>query len=192
MIGKRGLSSWLFSKLVMFSFLVIVFGIMTQMVILLNERAYIDSSSILCLQMKEAAQGVINSRVIEIENVIPFPETLPEKSESAHHYYLVIKKNPSLSNSISFAITKDDSTSILNRMTFSASKLLYLPNNIRTNVDYHPLIADSSNYTYLLIRKNESKLNFYACQKFYYDISAQKNKFKNCVKPGGTIIHDMY
>ena len=184
---RKGLSSWLFSKLVMFSFLVIVFGIMTQMIILLNERSYSDSTSILCLQLKEATQGIINSRVIEIENIIPIPEALPEKSESAHHYYVIIKRNSGSSPSISFAITKGTAST----RSFSASRIIYLPNTLSTNVDYKKLEVNSGNYSYIVIKKNESGLNFYGCEKFYYNINSGRNEFKTCIKPGGTIIHDL-
>lgn len=60
---KKGLSVWLFSKLVMFSFLVAIFAIMAQMMFILNDRAYIDSATLLVLQAKESAGAVFNSNL---------------------------------------------------------------------------------------------------------------------------------
>jgi len=185
---KKGLSTWLFSKLVMFSFLVIIFGIMAQMMVILNDRAYADAATLLSLQVKEAAEGIFNSDTVEIQKIIPLPQALPQKGVRSNNYYLVIKENSNPSRSISFSITRGT----YSKRVFVSSSLIYIKPGISTNLGTGSNFnINSQKYHYLLIRKEGGQINFYGCRKFYYDISASAYAFKNCTQPGGISIDSL-
>ena len=184
---KKGLSVWLFSKLVMFSFLVAIFAIMAQMMFILNDRAYIDSATLLVLQAKESAGAVFNSNTVEIEKAVPLPKALPEKTENSKNYYFVIKKNTPIgsgSSSISFAVTKGT----YSKKIFSASAILYYSNAIDTNLGTsNELILSSLEYHYLLIKKQTDKVEFYGCQGLKLDSVNNNYYYKKCINSTGII-----
>lgn len=158
---NKGLSAWLFSKMVMLAFLIIIFTIMNGFLIILTERAYADSAAVLTLQLKEAASGVANSNVIEIQKVIPIPKVLPsDKSTNSRQYYIVIKKQGSGNNqAISFAVSKD----LISDDVFVSASLIYTDEG--TNLGTSVLKASSDVYRYIVIQKKLNNINFYACKK---------------------------
>ena len=158
---NKGLSAWLFSKMVMLAFLLIVFGIMGGFLTILNERAFNDSASIFCLQAKEYTSGVANSNIISMQRILPIPKVLPsETSQQKRMYYLVVNYY-SNSKSISFAITHD----MYHKNVYVASSLLYLPDNIDVNMDGRDFKIGSDEYRYLVIQKEQNKLSIYACKE---------------------------
>lgn len=156
---RKGLSAWLFSKMVMLAFLLIVFSIMGGFLTILNERAFNDSASIFCLQAREFVSGVVNSNVIGMQKVLPIPKVLPySESPNKRMYYLVISYNSSNPPFISFAVTHD----LLHKNVFVSSALLYLPSVVSlSTTDFY---IDSGVYRYLIIQKEGGDLSLFACR----------------------------
>lgn len=172
---RKGLSTWLFSKLVMFSFLVLMFGIMTQMIILINERDYNDSAELISFQIKEVAEGVINSNTVSIRRIIPLPEAIPQKSENSKAYYVIINESSS-PRAIHFGITKGTNS----KKILSASTLVYIPPDIKTNLGSNQLEISSQNYSYLVTIRKSNNISFYACKTFELDPSSGTKVFYKC------------
>ncbi|MEM0372791.1 MAG: hypothetical protein QXO69_03080 [archaeon] len=79
----KGLSTWLFSKVVMLVFLVSTFAIMTGVLAIVKERSFADSAEALAFQIKDAFQGVISTSALSSQKVVPIPERLPDDVKSA-------------------------------------------------------------------------------------------------------------
>ncbi len=168
---NKGLSAWLFSKMVMLSFLLIVFSIMGGFLTILNERAFNDSASILCLQAREYLSGVVNSNVISVEKIMPIPKVLPsETNQKRRMYYLVISYSSS-DNSVSFAVTHD----LYHDQTYVSSSLLYLPSNSGIQWGSGDLRISSDKYRYLVIQKKQGETTIYACK------GINPTTLKNCI-----------
>ena len=124
---------------------------------ILTERAYADSASVLTLQLKEATSGVANSNALEIQKVVPLPKVLPtEKSTNSRQYHAVIKEQ---TGSVSFAISND----LVSDTSFVSASLLYTDKDI--DLPSGGLSASSEVYRYIVIQKKGNKVSFYACKK---------------------------
>ncbi|MBS3060068.1 MAG: hypothetical protein J4432_01015 [DPANN group archaeon] len=76
---KRGISVWLFSKIVMLVFLFTMFATMTFFMNLLNERIANDSAQSLILQIQDSIQSVVSIDALSHTVVVPIPDKLPEE-----------------------------------------------------------------------------------------------------------------
>ena len=181
---KKGLSVWLFSKMVMLAFLILIFALMSGFLTILTERAYSDSALVLTFQIKEAVLSVSSSNTVSIQRVVPLPKFLPDdKMSNKRAYYLVIKKASSGGNNVVFAITKG----IFYANTFVASSSLFLTSGVSTNLAGSSAFKINSNdFHFFVVQKKNNKISFYACNKTYshYDSSGSTTYgFQQCISP---------
>lgn len=79
----KGISVWLFSKMVMLIFLLMVFATVLGFLKIVSEKVGSDSAESLAIQVKDSIRSVTAGDLISATRIIPLPTTLPEKSEIA-------------------------------------------------------------------------------------------------------------
>lgn len=77
----KGISIWLFSKVVMLIFLLTVFGTVIGFLGIVNEKVAADSAESLASQVKDSVKTVVGSGLLSASIFVPLPKALPEKSE---------------------------------------------------------------------------------------------------------------
>ncbi len=75
---KKGISTWLFSKIVMLIFLVITFSIVLSFSAMIKEKMYADSASVLAMRVRDGVQSVVLTDALQAKTVIALPEYLPD------------------------------------------------------------------------------------------------------------------
>jgi hypothetical protein len=83
---QKGISVWIFSKIVMLIFLFLTLSAVLSYMHLISERVNADSAEALTMQMKNAVQSVMIQETLSSQLVVPLPETLPEKGYGAEKY----------------------------------------------------------------------------------------------------------
>ena len=163
---KKGLSVWLFSKIVMLIFLMVIFGIVVGFNNVLGERSRAEAAESLCIQVKDSIQASLTSISMTSRQVVPLPTSLPETSASStdnNQYTLVISSTPVSSDSlISVAIafgvynqTGEDSYSGVQYYSAASSFV---------SADTVPeIVANSVDHRYLVIEKTENYIEICAC-----------------------------
>jgi hypothetical protein len=74
----KGMSMWIFSRVVMLIFLFMTFAAVISFMRVVNERSTADAGKIMTMQISDALQGVLGSRVLSSQVIIPLPTVLPE------------------------------------------------------------------------------------------------------------------
>lgn len=78
----KGISVWIFSKMVMLVFLILTFSTVLGFLKLTNERISVDSAEGVAMQIKDAMQSTLYANTLTSEAAVPIPKTLPEISET--------------------------------------------------------------------------------------------------------------
>lgn len=78
----KGISVWIFSKMVMLVFLILTFSTVLGFLRLTNERISMDSAQAVAMQIKDAMQSTLYANTLTSEAAVPISKTLPEVSES--------------------------------------------------------------------------------------------------------------
>ena len=78
----KGISVWMFSKIVMLVFLVSTFSVVIGFLRLTNERVSADAAEALAMQIKDAIQTTLHTNTISSQAVVPVPKTIPESGGS--------------------------------------------------------------------------------------------------------------
>ncbi|MBI1973996.1 hypothetical protein HYS54_04235 [Candidatus Micrarchaeota archaeon] len=140
----RGLSVWLFSKVVMVIFLLTVFTTVIGFMKLLNDRVSSDAAESLVIEAQQTASSVITNDAVEMRVIMPVPASLPqpgwgtlkfEGGEATRPFSMKVFKftTPSGDTAISFAVafgTYTDETDV----RYNAASALTLPAGITLKV----------------------------------------------------------
>lgn len=166
----KGLSTWLFSKVAMFVFLVSVFTIVIGMISIINERALSDSASVFTMNVRDTIQGVILTSSVSSLRTLAIPEILPENSKKANAQdYLIKLKFDDSENYIYSAMSWDvvfDGNELKEPEGYSASSLLYYPENIEFfGFDNDELMFESKGYRYIVVSRQADTVCIKACNK---------------------------
>ncbi len=81
----RGLSVWIFSKMVMLIFLIVTFATVTGFLRLSNERVMADSAEALAMQVKDTMHATLYTTTVSSRSFITLPKTLPESSQNTQN-----------------------------------------------------------------------------------------------------------
>lgn len=147
----KGISTWLFSKIVMLIFLVLVFSSVLAIMNIISERAFADSAEVIAINIKDAMQGVITTGALSGQRVVPLPQRIPEdiQETKARLYTVVIEKN---SDIISIAVAwgsfsrKDDIKS------YVSASMLFVSPSLSINLA-SPLVLNSSDFRFFVANK---------------------------------------
>ena len=74
----KGISIWLFSKIVMLVFLIATFSTVLGFMKLSKDRVSADSAEALAMQIKDAILTTLHTNTLSSKAVVPIPRTLPE------------------------------------------------------------------------------------------------------------------
>lgn len=101
----KGISVWIFSKLVMFTFLLLTFAAVAGFLSILSERSYADSAEVMAVRIKDSFVGVASTGSLEARRIIPIPKRLPEdvRNVAPRTYFIKIWEDAG-ANSVSIAI----------------------------------------------------------------------------------------
>ena len=167
----KGISVWMFSKIVMLVFLVVTFSTVLGFMRLTNERVMADSAEALAMQIKDAMQTALYTHTVSSQAIVPIPKTLPELSDASDKsktkpYTVVIKKIPAAEGDVIYvAIGWGSSpTSFV-----AASSFLTKDTGLCADQDisdYHEM-RFPSDIKYLIVKKDTDSgtnvLKLYAC-----------------------------
>jgi hypothetical protein len=78
----KGLSVWIFSKMVMLIFLIVTFATVTGFLRLSNDRVMADSAEALAMQVKDTMHATLYTTTVSSRSFITLPKTLPESSQN--------------------------------------------------------------------------------------------------------------
>jgi hypothetical protein len=162
----RGISVWIFSKIVMLIFLFLVFGTVISFVRMTNERVAADAADSLTMQLRSGVQTALNSPALSAKIIVPLPKTLPESGvETAMmKKYTVAVSQSQQGNAklLSIAIAWDiHATLPANTVYVAASSM-----SISSGVTVKPsgqLVADSDSRHYFVITKASSSSGTSLC-----------------------------
>ena len=170
----RGLSTWLFSKVVMFVFLTSVFAIMAGVLALVNERSYNGSAEAFNIQLSDGLEGILFSSSTYSQKVVPIPQSLPEDSSrlAGRSYFIELGRTTSGSppaGSIYTAISWDVNS---RNPRYASSTSVYYPSGIGfmgpLSISGGSIRVNSSEYRYMVFIKSSSpdtKVCIKACKK---------------------------
>lgn len=147
----RGISVWLFSKIVMLIFLFLIFSTVLSLMNMLSERAYADAAEVITMNAKDAIQGVMTTGALSGQRVVPLPKRIPEGIEGGRtrDYTLVLTRQ---GNSISIAIAWGTFIRISDIRGYVTASLLYIePNAVIDMPD--PLVLDSDSFRFFVANK---------------------------------------
>jgi hypothetical protein len=149
----KGISTWLFSKMVMLIFVTLVFGSMLSILNMIKERSYSDSAEVLASNIRDALQGVANTGSLSAQRVVPLPRVIPENTPGVQgREYTVVMDYDDDQSAFSIAIAWNSYTDIKKIKGFTASSLLYTPKiTLREPVD--DLVVDSGSYRFIVVNK---------------------------------------
>jgi hypothetical protein len=93
----RGLSIWMFSKIVMLVFLIATFSIVMGFLRLTNDRVVVDSAEAIAMQIKDTVQTTLYTNTISSTAIVPIPRGIPETEGSvqtakSEAYTVIINK----------------------------------------------------------------------------------------------------
>ncbi len=149
----RGISTWLFSKIVMLIFVTMVFGSLLSIMNIVNERSYSDSATVIATNIRDAVQGVATTGALSAQRVVPLPKTLPEDTPSVRgREYTVVLNYDTAKQSLSTAIAWNSYLDMSQIKGFTASSLLYTP-SITLKKPVVNLVVNSSYYRYFVVNK---------------------------------------
>lgn len=156
---EKGISTWLYSKIVMLIFLVLVFSSTLSIMNIISERAYADSAEIIAVNIRDAMQGVITSGALSAQRVVPLPKSIPEgiQATRAREYTVVIEKGGSGSSiTISIAVAWGSFSSKSQIKSYVSAAFLYVPDGTDFNLDEpgkNPLVLSSSDFRFFVVNK---------------------------------------
>ena len=169
--GEKGLSTFLFSKIVMLAFLVTTFAVVLSYMKLINERVQNDSAAALASQIRDSIETSLHSAALESRAVVALPKTLPEAIQGAREsvetgkfrtYTLLIQKiNTTGNDIISVAVGWGDLTKTSNPV-FAAAASTLLPGGFVTK-PANGLLVSSKNYSFFVLSKTENAICLQAC-----------------------------
>ena len=166
----KGISVWMFSKIVMLVFLVVTFSTVLGFMRLTNERVMADSAEALAMQMKDAMQTALYTHTVSSQAIVPIPKTLPELGDTSDKsktkpYTVVIKKTAATEGDVIYvAIGWGSSPASF----VAASSFLTKDTGICPDMAISPYeMRFPSDRKYLIVKKDTdagtSVLNLYAC-----------------------------
>ena len=168
----KGISVWMFSKIVMLVFLVITFSTVLGFMRLTNERVMADSAEALAMQIKDAMQTALYTHTVSSQAIVPIPKTLPELGDAVPDksktkpYTVFIKKITATEGDVIYVAIGWGS----NPTSFvAASSFLTKDTGICADADIsaYPEMRFPSDRKYLIVKKDTdsgiSVLKLYAC-----------------------------
>jgi len=161
----KGISIWLFSKIVMLVFLIITFSTVLGFMKLSKDRISADSAEALAMQIKDAILTTLHTNTLSSQAVVPIPKTLPESFGNVEEtrlktYTVKVSSTPVTGEQVIYvAIGWGENPSV-----YAAASSFYTSNVDITN----PAASLSffSNYSFFVVEKTtgtKKTLSFKAC-----------------------------
>ncbi|MFW5902268.1 MAG: hypothetical protein ACOCTT_00055 [archaeon] len=160
---KRGIATWLMTKVVMLIFLTMTFAVILSFTGLVQQRAVADSSQHLVLRVKDSIQALLGIRAETGTRFVVMPEEIPEDSDRSIPYTMHIWTESS--DEVYIAIAEDlhspgkdiDSYIAASSFTFEDYEIeLGEDDNGEDN-----LILNSSAYGIVYVRKEGNLFRIY-------------------------------
>lgn len=155
---RKGLSVWLFSKVVMFIFLFLTFASVISFMKIVSDRTAADAAEVLAMQVTEAVQTSLLTPSLSSKMIVPIPRTLPEMASvgsRARFYTLhIFASGGKLSAAIGWGADP--------RSYAAASSVQLGDISFKNSV---PLEAFSDSYPYIVIFKSGQFLCVQGCKE---------------------------
>lgn len=161
----KGMSTWIFSKMVMLIFLTLTFGIIMSFTGLVRQRAKIDSARATTEELKSVAQEIVTTSAESAERLVPIPENIPETDKGNHYTIHVYKTDSGAQNSLVIAIAnglhsnEDEIDSYLTASSMKTAKTI----NIGGDNDEERGVYRSNETYYILFSMDSGNLNVTGC-----------------------------
>jgi hypothetical protein len=167
----KGISVWMFSKIVMLVFLLVTFSTLMSFMKISREKVDADSAQALAMQIKDSMQTAIYTSTVSSQSVVPIPKTLPESGESAttgklKDFTVVVGRSSVGGNVVYIAIGWGASPT-----TYSAASSFIVDSSIIIKPDTG-LVIPSNKYRYFVVKKqNLNELCIQACNSTFFSQS---------------------
>jgi len=172
----RGISVWMFSKIVMLVFLLVTFSTVIGFMRLTSDKVATDSAQALAMQIKDAIETTLYTNTISSQTVVPIPKTLPETGGSSD-----VTKLKSFTVNVDSTLSPDGKIVYVaigwgdNPPTYTAASSFMTSKDVQLK----PSVAGgfkllSSKHRYFIVKKDASngiELCFQACSSSYFDSS---------------------
>ncbi|MEM3412237.1 MAG: hypothetical protein QW735_00865 [archaeon] len=156
----RGISVWLFSKIIMLLFVFLAFALMTSFYVSVKEKEFTDSAYFFTEQLKERIQMIAFADVLESQTQFYLPKTLPEeRQEKGRFYTLTIGKKEDVFYILLSWGTEKSPKKYLVAQGFNISKEYKV-----NKQDSCKITVQSSEYIWLNISKKEKELTIQKCK----------------------------
>jgi hypothetical protein len=160
----KGISVWLFSKMVMLIFLLTVFATVLGFLKIVNEKIGTDSAESLATQIRNTIRIVLEGPIISANMAVGLPKTLPEKSE-------VEKSQETRARSYSMRITGNPATRLIivavSWQTISPTTYVAASSFTASQVTQaFDLTIDSIDHGYFKISKDIAGIKLCGCKDF--------------------------
>lgn len=138
---KKGISTWLMTKVVMLIFLTLTFGIIMSFTGIVQQRALSDSAQHITGRVKTSIQALLGIRAETGSRYVVIPDEIPENSDRSTTYTVNLFKPNSNPQKLSIAIAEGTGFSSSNRPDryISASSF-----NFPSGSDYNFTLGSSS------------------------------------------------
>jgi hypothetical protein len=175
----RGISVWMFSKIVMLVFLLVTFSTVIGFMRLTSDKVSTDSAQALAMQLKDAIETTLYTNTISSQAVVPIPKTLPETGGSTD-----VSKLKSFTVNVDSELTADGKIIYVaigwgdNPSTYTAASSFMASKDVQLK----PTVTGgfkllSSKHRYFIVKKDATsgiELCFQACTSSYFDSSCTK------------------
>lgn len=159
---EKGLSVWIFSKLVMLIFLFLVFATVISFMKILSEKTSADAAEALSTQITDALQTTIASVTLSSDLLIPLPETIPEREAGLIPGETRLKNYNISINSI--YASQYDANIVSVSVGWTPTPTYYTASSsFITPFDVPHITLNSVNHRFLKISKSGSTMRLCAC-----------------------------
>ncbi len=169
---NRGISTWLFTKVVMLIFLTMTFAIILSFTSVVQQRAVAEAGEQITINIKDSTLSLLGIKSLRASRHVILPETIPKTSERGEKYTVHLRKSGTQGPNISVAIAlgHHDNTgqidSYLTASSFnipSSYNVYFLDDS--DSVAGNDLVLNSEDYNFVIIESTPGVLNISGCEK---------------------------
>lgn len=174
---NRGISTWLFTKIVMLVFLTMTFAIIISFTGLVQQRSLSESAQQIALETTDGVQSLLGVNAQQGFRFVILPDEIPEEAENSFKYTVDIYKPQGESNTLAVAVAQGDYIEEVPSGKYLAGNSFKLPSGyslelVEVEVEtekeivQNQLLITSDEYNFIIIEMNGKNFRVYGCKEY--------------------------
>ncbi len=167
---RKGISTWLFTKVVMLIFLTMTFAIIMSFTSVVQQRSKAEAAQQIAINVKDSTLSLLGVKAQKAERFVRMPGKVPEETEEGEEYSVRITKekgNDFTTVTVAIALGLHEEPDEINYLTATSFKV---PNQyavgIEGNLDSEEgLLMKSTDYQFTVIELLDSDINIWGCKE---------------------------